>query len=147
MTYYIDLHDITLNEYQSILQTADLLPSRRILQENKGAVFGVFIAQGLRTLANLQDDLKTKQKLTLFVQASGLDKIIKKVLIWEVSSLPPKSNKLADFPCTLAEVVEKLAELGIKHTLQLYDRILAGEDRATLAMEIGVEKEVILRLA
>ena len=40
-----------------------------------------------------------------------------------------------------------MAELGIKHTLQLYDRILAGEDRATLAMEIGVEKEVILRLA
>jgi len=60
MIYYIDLPDITLNEYQSILQTADLLPSRRTLQENREAVFGVLIVQGLRTLADLQDDLKTK---------------------------------------------------------------------------------------
>jgi len=43
--------------------------------------------------------------------------------------------------------VEKLAELGIKHTLQLYDRILTAEDRVALAVEIGVEKEVILPLA
>ncbi|MBG0784540.1 MAG: DUF4332 domain-containing protein [Anaerolineaceae bacterium] len=46
-----------------------------------------------------------------------------------------------------AEVVEKLAEIGIKHTLHLYDRVLTPADRAALAAEIGVDEESILRLA
>ena len=33
MGYYVDLHQLTLEEYHEKLKTADLLPSRKILQE------------------------------------------------------------------------------------------------------------------
>ena len=35
MAYYIDLNDITLDDYQSILQAADLLPSRRCCRKTR----------------------------------------------------------------------------------------------------------------
>jgi hypothetical protein len=54
---------------------------------------------------------------------------------------------LADFPEMPAELVEKLVEIGIKHPLHLYDRVLTPADRAALAAEIGVDEESILRLA
>jgi hypothetical protein len=136
-----------LDDYQSILQAADLLPSRRLLQENTEEIFGVLKAQGLATLADLQAALKTKPKLQQFAQECGLDEEYLKVLIREVNSIQPKPNKLTDFPETPAEVVEKLAEIGIKHTLHLYDRVLTPADRAALAAEIGVDERVILRLA
>jgi hypothetical protein len=137
MAYYIDLHSITLDDYQSILQAADLLPSRRLLQENTEEIFGVLKAQGLATLADLQAALKTKPKLQQFAQECGLDEEYLKVLIREVNSIQPKPNKLTDFPETPAEVVEKLAEIGIKHTLHLYDRVLTPADRAALPASAG----------
>ncbi len=147
MTYTIDLHNITLDDYQTVLQTADLLPSRRVLHENTEEIFSVLKAQGLATLADLQAALRTKSKLQQFAQKSGLDEEYLKILIREVNSLQPKPNQLADFPDTPAEVVEKLAALGIKNTLHLYDRVLTPADRAALAGEAGVDEGAILRLA
>ena len=118
-----------------------------MLQENTEETFGVLKAQGLATLADLQAALKTKPKLQQFAQESGLDEEYLTILIREVNSLQPKPNKLADFPETPAEVVEKLAEIGIKHTLHLYDRVLTPAHRAALAAEIGVDEGAILRLA
>ena len=147
MAYYINLNNITLDDYQSILQAADLLPSRRVLQENTEEAFGVLKVQGLATLAELQAALKTKPKLQQFAKESGLDEEYLTILIREVNSLQPKPNKLADFPETPAEVAEKLAEIGIKHTLHLYERVLTPADRTALAAEIGVDEGAILRLA
>jgi len=147
MAYYINLNDITLDEYQATLKAADLLPSRRILQQNTETVFSLLKAQGLKTLADLQAALKTKPKLMGLAEQTGIDADYLTILIREINSLQPRPNKLADFPETPAGVVEKLADIGIKHTLHLYDRVLTPADRAALAAEIGVDAEAILRLA
>ena len=147
MAYYINLNDITLDEYQATLKAADLLPSRRILQQNTETVFSLLKAQGLKTLADLQAALKTKPKLMGLAEQTGIDADYLTILIREINSLQPRPNKLADFPETPAGVVEKLADIGIKHTLHLYDRILTPAGRVALAAEIGVDAEAILRLA
>lgn len=147
MSYYIDFSAITLDEYRDILESADLVPSRRLLQENTKAIFSVLKARGLKTLAELQNALKTKARLQRFAQETGLEEGYLKVLIREINSAQPKPNKLADFPDTPAEVVERLAELGIRNTLHLYDHVLTSEDRAVLAAEIGADEWTILRLA
>jgi hypothetical protein len=147
MGYYLDLNAIRLDEYQAILENADLLPSRRVLQENTAAIFKTLKAQGLATVADLQKALKSKAKLQRFAEESGLDEGYLKILIREVNSLQPKPNKLADFPETPAEAVSGLASLGIRHTLQLFDRVLTPEARAALAAEAGVDEGEILRLA
>ena len=66
MAYYIDFHAITLDEYQGILQSADLVPSRRLLLNNIETIFAKIQSRGLRTLADLQDALKTKSRLQGF---------------------------------------------------------------------------------
>ena len=147
MAYYINLNDITLDEYQATLKAADLLPRRRILQQNTETVFSLLKAQGLKTLADLQAALKTKPKLMGLAEQTGIDADYLTILIREINSLQPRPNKLADFPETPAGVVEKLADIGIKHTLHLYDRILTPAGRVALAAEIGVDAEAILRLA
>ena len=147
MAYYTNLNNITLDDYQATLKSADLLPSRRILQQNTDAVFNLLKAQGFKTLADLQAALKTKPKLTDLAELIGIDADYLTILIREINSLQPRPNKLADFPEIPAGVVEKLAAIGIKHTLHLYDRVLTPVDRAALAAEIGVVAEAILCLA
>lgn len=147
MGYYQDFEAIRISEYQEILKSADLVPSRRLLLEDIEAVFARLQAQGLETLADLQAALKTRPRLQRFAQETGIDEGYLKVLIREINSSQPKPNKLADFPDTPAAVVAKLAELGIKDTLQLYDRVLTPADRAALAAEVGAAEEEILRLA
>ena len=96
MAYYRDLDALSLEDYQAILESADLLPSRRVLQEDTAARFAALKAQGLATVADLQNVLKTKTKLQTFALKSGLDVDYLKILIREVNSLQPKPNKLAD---------------------------------------------------
>ena len=147
MAYYIDFQSITLDEYRGILQSADLVPSRRLLLDDIEAIFTKIKAQGLTSLADLQEALRTKPRLLRFAQETGIDEEYLKVLIREINSNRPKPNKMTDFPDTPTEVVEKLAAVGIKNTLQLYDRVITPADRAALAEEAGVDEGAILRLA
>jgi hypothetical protein len=147
MAYIINFHAITLDEYRGILQSADLVPSRRLLLNNIETIFAKIQSRGLETLADLQDALKTKPRLQGFAEETGIDEEYLKVLIREINSSQPKPYKLADFPDTPAEVVAKLAEIGIKNTMQLYSRVLTPAGRAALAAEIGVDEDAILRLA
>ena len=147
MGYYRDLDELSLEDYQAILESADLLPSRRVLQEDTTARFAELKAQGLATVADLQNALKSKPKLQAFTQKSGLDEDYLKILIREVNSLQPKPNKLADIPDAPETVVSALANLGIKDTVHLYDRVRTPADRAVLAAEAGVDEAAILYLA
>nr|WP_321508882.1 DUF4332 domain-containing protein [uncultured Hyphomonas sp.] len=144
MGYYRDLDALSLEDYQVILESADLLPSRRVLQEDTAARFAALKAQGLATVADLQNALKTKTKLQIFALKSGLDEDYLKILIREVNSLQPKPNKLADIPDVPEAVVSALANLGIKDTVRLYDRVRTPADRAALA---AVDEGEILHLA
>ena len=147
MGYYRDLDALSLEDYQAILESADLLPSRQMLQKDTAARFAALKAQGLATIADLQNALKTKPKLQAFAQKSGLDEDYLKILIREVNSLQPKPNKLADIPDVPEVVVSALANLGIKDTVRLYDRVRTPADRAALAAEAGVDEAAILHLA
>ncbi|MBG0771891.1 MAG: DUF4332 domain-containing protein [Anaerolineaceae bacterium] len=147
MGYYRDFDALSLEEYQAILENADLLPSRRVLQEHTAARFAALKAQGLATVADLQTALKNKAKLQAFALQSELDEDYLAVLIREVNSLQPKPNKLADIPDVSVEVVSALAKLGIKQTVQLFERVRTPADRAALAAEAGMDETAILHLA
>lgn len=146
MTYYRDFDALSLEAYQAILESADLLPSRRVLQEETAARFAKLKAQGLESVADLQRALKTTAKLQAFALECGLDEDYLKTLVREVNSLQPKANKLADIPDVPEAVVSALARLGIKNTVQLFDRVRTPADRAALAAEAGVEEAAILHL-
>jgi hypothetical protein len=63
MGYYIDLKNISLDEYKEILKSADLLPSRMVLKENIDDIFDAINTQKIENVDELQTALKNKNKL------------------------------------------------------------------------------------
>ncbi len=63
MGYYVDLKNISLDEYKAILKSADLIPSRVVLKENIDDIFDAINAQKIENVAELRTALKNKKKL------------------------------------------------------------------------------------
>lgn len=133
MGYYIDLQSISLDEYKEILRSADLLPSRMVLKENIDAIFDIINTQKIETVDELQKALKTKNKLQDFSKQSGIPENYLGILIREVNGYRYRPNKIKDFPGISENVILKLENLGLKNTLQLFDKILTPQSRNELS--------------
>ena len=147
MGYYIDIEKWSIREYMDRLNSADLLPSRRVLRDDIERRFEIIRSQNVQTVGDLTKVLKNKNNLEVFSERSGLEETYLKILIREINSNKPSPNNLKDFPGVDEEIVLKLAEHGIKNTLQLFPHILTGHDREALARKLGIEENKILWLA
>lgn len=147
MGYYIDLKNISLDEYKEILKSADLLPSRMILKTNIDEIFSIIQTQEIENVDELQKVLRNKIKLQDFSQKSGIEENYLKILIRETNSYRQSPNKIKDFPGLSENVIVKLEYLGIKNTLHLFDKILTSQRRKELSNQTGISEKEILRLA
>jgi len=147
MGYFVDLTSISLAKYKRRLKKADLLPSRRILKENIEKNFKGIKAEGIKTVEDLFESLKTRKKLQDFARQSGIDEDYLTILIREVKSYKQKPCKLVDFPGIQKRVVSRLEKIGIKDSKGLYDRILVKRDRKLLAKETGILLVTIEKLS
>ena len=147
MGYYIDLKNISLDEYKEILKSADLLPSRMILKTNIDEIFSIIQTQEIENVDELQKVLRNKIKLQDFSQKSGIEENYLKILIRETNSYRQSPNKIKDFPGLSENVIVKLENLGIKNTLHLFDKILTSQRRKELSNQTGISEKELLRLA
>ncbi len=147
MGYYIDLKNISLDEYKEILKSADLLPSRMILKTNIDEIFSIIQTQEIENVDELQKVLRNKIKLQDFSQKSGIEENYLKILIRETNSYRQSPNKIKDFPGLSENLIVKLENLGIKNTLHLFDKILTSQRRKELSNQTGISEKEILRLA
>jgi len=147
MGYYIDLKNISLDAYKEILKSADLLPSRMVLKENIDAIFDAINTQKIENVDELRTALKNKNKLQDFSKQSGIPEDYLRILIREVNSYRQKPNKIKDFPGISENVILKLENLGLKNTLQLFDKILTPQSRNELSSQTEISEREILKLA
>ena len=147
MGYYIDLKNISIDKYKEILLNADLLPSRIILKTNIEEHFNVIKKQGVNNVEELMNALKTKPKLQIFANKSGIPETYLTILIREINSLRPNPNKIKDFPEIAENTIQKLEKAGMKTTLDLYSKVLTQKDRSDLAKQTGISENEILELA
>ena len=147
MGYYIDLQNISLDEYKETLRSADLLPSRMILKENVDEIFDIIKDQEIDNVDELQKALKSKNKLQDFSRRSGIQEEYLKILVREINSCCRKPNRIKDFPAVSGQVVSTLEHLGLKNTRQLFDKILTPQQRNELSSQTGISAPEILRLA
>jgi hypothetical protein len=66
------------------------------------------------------------------------------ILRREVNSYQPKPIKLKDFPGVDPGVVQKLDQIGIKNTLQLFPNLLTPEARHEFAKQNQIAYEELL---
>jgi hypothetical protein len=145
-SYHLDLSRITLDQYSQTLRDAQLIPSRRFLQEDVERRFAKLREAGIGTLEELLAAVKTKARLAELAERTGLDQSYLTVLRREVGSLLPNPRSLRDFPGVDAGMVEQLAQRGLKNTKQLFDRARSRKGRAKLAAECGIDAGGLLEL-
>lgn len=145
-TYYIDLSQISLAQFQERLQTQDLLPGRIILQEQIGPRFEILAGMGISNLQELHEALKTKKRVSQFAQESGLSLEYLTILRREVNSYRPNPVNLRAFPDVDEDSVARLAAVAIKNSRHLFDQTQTAEQRAALVQQTGITLEALHEL-
>jgi hypothetical protein len=146
MGYYIDLENISIDNYKEILKSADLLPSRMILKDNLDINFDLIKKQTVKNLDELLKILKNKQKLQDFSKQSNLNENYLTILVREIKSYRPKPNKIKDFPSITDDVILKFENIGIKNTLQLFDKVLTPKSRIEISKQSGIDENEVLKI-
>ncbi len=146
MAYYIDLTAIDITEYQSYLEEAELLPSRQVLKDNLEENFHNLKKAGIKNLEELLDKINTRNKEAMFSKETGIDLGYLTILSREIRSYRPKPNRLKDFPNQSGQAIDKLAEIGIKNSQQLFNQALLPADREKIVKQTGIEPKDLLSL-
>ncbi len=146
MGYYIDLKSISIDKYKEILKASDLLPSRLILKDNIDSNFDLITNQKVQYVDELLNMLKNKKKLQDFSKQSGLNDDYLTILIREIKSYRQNPNRIKDFPSIADDVILKFENIGIKNTLQLFDKVLTSKSRLEISKQAGINENEVLKI-
>lgn len=146
MGYYIDLKSISIDKYKEILKASDLLPSRLILKDNIDSNFDLITNQKVQYVDELLNMLKNKKKLQDFSRQSGLNDDYLTILIREIKSYRQNPNRIKDFPSIADDVILKFENIGIKNTLQLFDKVLTSKSRLEISKQAGINENEVLKI-
>jgi len=146
MGYFIDLKQISIERYKTILKSADLIPSWRVLKESIDENLDRIKEQDIQNLQELKDALKTKESALLFSKQSGLPEDYAMVLRRAIKGYHPKPNRIKDFPNVSENTARKLEKVGIKNTVRLFDSILTPASREVLSEQTGIDQDEVLKL-
>ncbi len=146
MGYYIDLANISLENYRDSLELADLLPSRMVLKSDLKQNFEILKAEGITNVAELLNSVKSKKKVLELAKKTTIDEEYLIILARELKSYQQKPNELKNFPGISETTLQALESVQIKNTLQLYDRALTKESRNQLTQQLGIPAETIATL-
>lgn len=141
MPYSIDLGQISLDDFQAILTSVDLLPGRRILLND----LAVFIARaqqnGINHLAALQRALKDKKHYHQLAAtwAVSVDYLV--VLNREINSYVSKPFPLADLDAFAIAELQALTTEGLRTSKDLYERCAVRAARQALAERLALTAE------
>ena len=122
MGYTLPLEQISLNDYRQLLRQQNLLPGRRILQEQLDERFALLASSGLTNLAQLSAVLATPVKLASLVAKTGIPEEYLTILRRELGSLAQKPVPLSDFPGCNEVQIRELANAGIRNSRDYWER-------------------------
>ena len=144
--YYIDLSTYGLHTLKIRLTHIHLMSSQEILREDMDDRFATLASFGIQNLKQLQTRLKDKKAVAAFAEQSGLPEEYLTVLRRWVNGYQPKPVNLSEFDPVAEEVVQKLSQMGIRNTLQLFPRVRTPDLRMSFAKETGISESEILIL-
>ena len=130
MAYGLNLTNISLAEYRSLLARQNLLPGRRILLDDLERNFSALSAQGIETLEQLRQRISTPQKIDALSSASGITQEYLIILRRELGILEQSPVPLSVFPGVDERLVSALAERGIRTSKDFWER--GGAESAEL---------------
>lgn len=142
--YTIDLTKFTLDEFQEILTSIELLPSRRVLLENLPEVIAALKEKGIPHLESLRKWLANKQKYPQLAASLTVNAEYLTILNREVNSYLSKPIPLADLEVFTEAELKILASAALKTTRDLYEQAATPASRHEIAAQLGLAPEKIL---
>ena len=144
--YYINLDDYSLSDYAKDLERLELPPSRRIILENTKERFRLLHNEGIKSLKDLLNSLKTREKVQGMARKTGCPEEFLTILVREIKSFIPAPIKIGDFRKIKKSVITKLAKIGIKTTKDLFEAVKTRQSRKSLSEETKISPEEILEV-
>jgi len=131
--YFIDTDKFSIDKFRNILLTKEILPGRIILKEDLDERFDILKTKKIKTLSDLLETLKTKQKIDRFSKETGLTVEYLTILRREANSYVSVPVKLIDLPFIETEIINKLELHGIRDSKQLVENAAKLNDRQNLS--------------
>jgi len=145
--YYLDFEKISLQKFKRSLQNRKMIPSRVILKQDIEERFKILNSNGIGTLKELIDALKSKQKIDVFSENTELTVEYLTILKREANSYHPNPIKLSKFSGIDIKIIESLEKLGIGNTKQYFDKVINGTGIKQLSQELTIPEEKLDELA
>ena len=131
--YFIDTDKFSIDKFRNILLTKEILPGRIILKEDLDERFDLLKTKRIKTLSDLLETLKTKQKIDKFSNETGLTVEYLTILRREANSYVSVPVKLIDLPFVETDIINQLELYGIKDSKQLFENVAKLKDRQKLS--------------
>lgn len=133
MGYSLDTDKFSIDKFNNILWTKDILPGRIILKEKLDERFELLKSRKINTLSDLLETLKSKEKIEKFSEETGLSVEYLTILRREANSYVSVPVKLIDLPFIESDIINKLESNGIKDSKQLFEIAAKLSDRQKLS--------------
>lgn len=150
MAYSLDLRTISLERFQEMLTTFEMLPSRRVLADHIASVVARLADLDVTDLEALRKLLADKRRYPELSERLGVDEDYLGILNREVNAYKTKPMTLVRLDVFSADELAALADVGITSTKHLYDRCCVKAEREALASDLGIgleRLELALRMA
>lgn len=145
--YHLDLEMITLQKFKHNIESREMIPSRVALKDDLDQRFKILEAEEITNLKQLLERLKTKEKIEIFSQETGLSAEYLTLIRREANSYQPNPIRLDKFPGISENHTQMLASEGIKNSRQLFDKASTRKEREALSQKTGVPLHVVDELA
>ena len=145
--YHLDIDKFSLQKLKGSLQKRKMIPSRVILKQDIEVRFKILDSNGIKTLKELIDVLKSKQKIELFSEKTGLSVEYLTILRREINSYRPNPINLNKFPGIDTKTIETLENSGIKNTRQYFNKVNCNNGTHQLAQETSISIDKLEELA
>ncbi|WP_105619570.1 DUF4332 domain-containing protein [Vallitalea okinawensis] len=141
--YSIPLDQITIREFEEIMNTVHLLPSQKGILHHMNSNLLKLENKGLSNLLDIQDLLKNKKNYLSVAEAYGIDQEYLIILNQMVNSYKVKTMPLTKLSIFTEGELTKLATKKIKNTKHYYEAFISEKNRVELSESIQIPFESI----
>lgn len=143
MAYHLDAEKISLDDLRKRIETTDLVPSRTSLLDGLRLKIKALEKQGIVTLAQLRNELKTAKRLESLAKATGIETQYLTLLRREIEGWFPKPFPLKAFDGLPKSEIAKLVRHDIRDSVALYEATDSKLKRIALAKSTGVDGDFL----
>ena len=145
-SYHVDATNISLAQLKKKIEATDLVPSRVALLDDISAIFSRLKENGIKTLADLRNALKTKKNALTVGAETGLDGEYLLLLRREIEGYFPKPCSIDAFDWLPVGELKKLKNAGMTDAASLFNSLVPGPKRQSICDDLGVASETAATL-